>query len=464
MDPLLLGLIVGIATVVMLFSGIPIAFGLCFISVIFLVIAEGFSILNVFAETFYAGLNSFVLLSIPMFILMGMAVANSPAGKDLYTGLDRWLWRLPGGLVVSNIGACSIFAALSGSSPATCAAIGTMGIPEMRKRGYSARLATGCIAAGGTLGVLIPPSIVLIVYGLATGGTLGVLIPPSIVLIVYGLATGTSIGRLFLCGVIPGLLLAGLFMLWAYIYSYFIDKQSAAILRNRTPPTLKEKLEVIPRVLPFLLIVVGVLYVLYGGVATPSEASGVGAFLVFVMIAIVYKIYQPKKIWDIVKVSMKESVMIMFIIAGSYIFAFSLSTLYVTQSIAQTIVEMGLNKWVLFFYINIFLLIAGFFLPPVAVIVMTSAILLPIITQFGFDPYWFAIVFTINMEIGLITPPVGLNLYIIKGITPDVSLSEILKGSIPFMAMMVICIIILCIFPEIVTWLPDKLMGKPIGF
>ena len=283
MDPLLLGLIVGIATVVMLFSGIPIAFGLCFISVIFLVIAEGFSILNVFAETFYAGLNSFVLLSIPMFILMGMAVANSPAGKDLYTGLDRWLWRLPGGLVVSNIGACSIFAALSGSSPATCAAIGTMGIPEMRKRGYSARLATGCIAAGGTLGVLIPPSIVLIVYGLATG---------------------TSIGRLFLCGVIPGLLLAGLFMLWAYIYSYFIDKQSAAILRNRTPPTLKEKLEVIPRVLPFLLIVVGVLYVLYGGVATPSEASGVGAFLVFVMIAIVYKIYQPKKIWDIVKVSM----------------------------------------------------------------------------------------------------------------------------------------------------------------
>ena len=266
MDPLLLGLVVGVFTVAMLFSGIPIAFDLCFVSLIFLFLAEGFQILNVYAETFYAGLNSFVLLSIPMFILMGMAVANSPAGKDLYTGLDRWLWRLPGGLVVSNIGACSIFAALSGSSPATCAAIGTMGIPEMRKRGYSAELATGCIAAGGTLGVLIPPSIVLIVYGLATG---------------------TSIGRLFLCGVIPGLLLAGLFMLWAYIYSYFIDKSYAERARNRVPPTLKEKLEVIPRVLPFLAIVVGVLYVLYGGIATPSEASGVGAFLVFVMIALV---------------------------------------------------------------------------------------------------------------------------------------------------------------------------------
>ena len=223
MDPLIIALIVAVFTLLVLFSGIPIAFGLSFVSIALLVTFEGFQMLDVFAETFFAGLNSFVLLSIPMFILMGMAVANSPAGKDLYTGLDRWLWRVPGGLVISNIGACSIFAALSGSSPATCAAIGTMGIPEMRKRGYSARLATGCIAAGGTLGVLIPPSIVLIVYGLATG---------------------TSIGRLFLCGVIPGLLLAGLFMLWAYIYSYFIDKKSAEILRNRKPPTLREKLEI----------------------------------------------------------------------------------------------------------------------------------------------------------------------------------------------------------------------------
>ena len=443
MDPLLLALLVGIFTLIILFTGIPIAFGLCFISLVLLVTFEGFQILDIFAETFYAGIDSFVLLSIPMFILMGMTVANSPAGKDLYICLDRWLWRVPGGLLISNIGACSIFAALCGSSPATCAAIGTMGIPEMRKRGYSARIATGTIAAGGTLGVLIPPSVVLIVYGLATG---------------------TSIGRLFLCGIIPGLLLAGLFMLWALIHSYFIDKVSAAALKSRTPPTLKEKLEVIPRIAPFLFIVIGVLYVLYGGVATPSEASGVGAFLVFIMIAVVYKIYQPSKIWKIVKVAMKESVMIMFIIAASYIFAFTLSTLYVTQSLAESIITLSANKWLIFFYINIFLLIAGLFLPPVAVIVMTSAILLPVIIESGFDPYWFAIVFTINMEIGLITPPVGLNLYIIKGITPDVSLSEILKGSFPFMLMMALSIAILCIFPELVTWLPDKLMGKQIGF
>ena len=443
MDPLIIAIIVAVFTLIVLFSGIPIAFGLSFVSIALLVAFEGFQMLDVFAETFYAGLNSFVLLSIPMFILMGMAVANSPAGKDLYTGLDRWLWRVPGGLVISNIGACSIFAALSGSSPATCAAIGTMGIPEMRKRGYSDQIATGTIAAGGTLGVLIPPSIVLIVYGIATG---------------------TSIGRLFLSGLIPGFMLAGMFAIWALIHSYFIDKDSAKALKNRTPPTFKEKIEVLPRILPFLAIIAGVLYVLYGGVATPSEASGVGAFLVFVLIAVVYKIYQPKKIWNIVKVSMKESVMIMFIIAASYLFAFTLSQLYVTQSLAQSMVEMSSNKCVVFILINIFLLIAGFFLHPVAVIVMTSAILLTVITQLGFDQYWFAIVFTINMEIGLITPPVGLNLYIIKGITPDVSLSEILKGSIPFMIIMALAILILCIFPEIVTWLPDKIMGKSLGF
>jgi tripartite ATP-independent transporter DctM subunit len=262
--------------------------------------------LDVFAETFYAGLEFICFAFDTNVYFNGEWLLPILQREKIYIqGLDRWLWRVPGGLVISNIGACSIFAALSGSSPATCAAIGTMGIPEMRKRGYSDQIATGTIAAGGTLGVLIPPSIVLIVYGIATG---------------------TSIGRLFLCGLVPGFMLAGMFAVWALIHSYFIDKDAAKALRNKTPPTLKEKLEVLPRILPFLAIIAGVLYVLYGGVATPSEASGVGAFLVFVLIAVVYKIYQPKKIWNIVKVSMKESVMIMFIIAASYLFAFTLIT------------------------------------------------------------------------------------------------------------------------------------------
>jgi C4-dicarboxylate transporter, DctM subunit len=206
--------------------------------------------------------------------------------------------------------------------------------------------------------------------------------------------------------------------------------------------------------------VVGVLYVLYGGIATPSEAAGIGAFLCIILVAVIYKIYNPKKLWKILKGSMKESVMIMMIIACSYLFSFTLSNLYVTQTIAQVMADLSVNKWVLLFIINIFLLVAGFFLPPVAIILMTTPILLPIIESAGFDPIWFAVVLTINMEIGLITPPVGLNLYVIKGISPDISLPEILRGSLPFMLCMVLAIVILCIFPEIATWLPRYLLGS----
>src|SRR4026209_229922 len=193
MSPTTQGLIVFVVTLLMLVSGIPVAFGLGAIAIVFLVLFQGFDALHVVAETFWSGLDEFTLVSIPMFVMMGAAIGSSPAGKDLYEALDRWLYRVPGGLVISNLGACALFAALTGSSPACCAAIGKMGIPEMRSRGYPDDIATGSICAGGTLGILIPPSITFILYGLATE---------------------TSIGRLFLAGVMPGLMLTGLFMLW----------------------------------------------------------------------------------------------------------------------------------------------------------------------------------------------------------------------------------------------------------
>ena len=222
---------------------------------------------------------------------------------------------------------------------------------------------------------------------------------------------------------------------------------------------LREKLELAPRVLPFLLLIGGILYVLYGGVATPSEAAGVGAMMCFVLIAVIYKVWQPKKIWGILKSSTRESVMVMMIIGAAAIFSYTLSSLFITQSIAEWIAALEVNRWILLCAINVFLLIAGFFLPPVAVIVMTAPILLPLITQAGFDPYWFAVILTINMEIGLITPPVGLNLYVINGIAPDVGLPKILAGALPFVFIMILGIFLLCVFPEIVTWLPDLLMG-----
>jgi tripartite ATP-independent transporter DctM subunit len=439
MDPLVIGVLIAISTVVLLASGIPIAFGLGLVAIAFLVIFEGFDSLEILADIFFAGIAEFSLVSIPMFIVMGAAVASSPAGKDLYEALDRWLHRVPGGMIISNIGACGIFAALSGSSPATCAAIGKMGIPEMRKRGYPDGLSTGAIAAGGTLGILIPPSITMIVYGIATE---------------------TSIGRLFMAGLFPGLLLIGLFIAWS-LYTAWRNGYSFSVAGHGY--TLKQKLEVLPRVLPFLVIIAGVLFVLYGGVATPSEAAGVGALFVLLLVAVVYKVWQPKKIWAIISGSMKESVMIMMIIAASALFAYTLSSLYVTQSVAEYIASMDVNRWVLMAMINVFLLIAGFFLPPVAVILMTAPILLPIVEIAGFDPYWFAVIFTINMEIGLITPPVGLNLYVINGIAPDIPLPTILKGAFPFMLCMIAAIVILCVFPEIATWLPTAMMGAAIG-
>lgn len=439
MSPLLIGMLVAIITMATLATGIPVAFGLGLVSIGFLVMFEGLDSLSILADTFFGGIAEFSLVSIPMFIVMGTAIAVSPAGRDLYAALDRWLNRVPGGLIISNIGACAIFAALSGSSPATCAAIGKMGIPEMRRRGVPDGLATGSIAAGGTLGILIPPSVTMIVYGIATE---------------------TSIGRLFLAGMIPELMLTAMFIVWSLYHAW---RKGYRLVGSERQYTLREKLVILPRVLPFLAIIAGVLFVLYGGVATPSEASGVGAMMVLIFVAVIYRVWQPRRIWAIVADSMRESVMILMIIAASALFSYMLSSLFVTQTVAQYIADADANRWVLMAMINLFLLVAGFFLPPVAVILMTAPILLPIITQAGFDPYWFAVVLTINMEIGLITPPVGLNLYVINGIVPEVSLPTILKGALPFMLCTVAAIVLLCVFPEIATWFPDYLMGKEIN-
>lgn len=439
MDPLTLGALVAVVTVIVLFSGVSVAIGLLVVSFLFLLIFDGFGSLELLPELFFGKLDNFALLSIPMFIIMGAAISSTRAGADLYEALERWLTRVPGGLVVSNLGACALFSAMSGSSPATCAAIGKMGIPEMRKRGYPDSVAAGSIAAGGTLGILIPPSVTMIVYGIATE---------------------TSIGRLFLAGVIPGLLLVALFMAWS-IYSTWRQGGAQDALAS-VHYTWKEKLEILPRVVPFFLIILAVLYALYGGVATPSETAAVGALLCFIVAVVVYRLYNFSAIWTVLRDSTRESVMILFIIGAAGVFSYMLSSLFVTQAIAEWIGTLEVNRWVLMGAINVFLLVAGFFLPPVAVILMAAPILFPIVTTAGFDPYWFAVILTINMEIGLITPPVGLNLYVINGIAPDISLQTILKGSIPFVLCMVLAIVILSLFPGMVTWLPDLLMGTAI--
>ncbi|MGO2009049.1 TRAP transporter large permease [Vreelandella alkaliphila] len=448
MDPITLGIIVAIALIGLMAIGTPIAFALGGVSLLALLYDRGLSELTYFGETFFDRIAEFGFVAIPMFILMGAAVASSPTGRDLYRSLDLWMGKLPGGLAVSNIGACSIFAALSGSSPATCAAIGKMGIPEMRMRGYPDGVAAGCIAAGGTLGILIPPSVTMIIYGISTE---------------------TSIGRLFIAGVVPGFMLAGLFMIWTMIacklaggYNNSMNNpmaESVERLKQNVKQNVDTNLKALVRVLPFLGVVAGILFALYGGVATPSEAAGVGAFLCLALAILIYRMWQLGPIKLIMRDSLRESVMIMLVIATAEVFAYALSSMFITQTVAAAIADLEINRWALMGVINLFLLVAGFFLPPVAVIVMTAPILLPIILAANFDPYWFAVILTINLEIGLITPPVGLNLFIIKGIAPDISLRDILMGSLPYALCMVLGILLLCLFPGIALWLPNLIMG-----
>ncbi|MDP3344073.1 MAG: TRAP transporter large permease [Hydrogenophaga sp.] len=440
-----MGLMYGLATFAFLFSGMPIAFALGSVAVLFMYFFMPAPQLSIIAETIFSELNSFTLLTIPLFILMGAAIGKSRAGADLYNSLNRWLYKVPGGLGLANTLACSVFSAMCGSSPATCAAIGSAGIPEMRKRGYSERLATGLIAAGGTLGILIPPSLTLILYGLATE---------------------QSIGKLFMAGVGPGLLLTALFSLWV-VYKAWAEKTerlashkaSGRVAEPLEFYSWKEKLEILPRLLPFLGLILVVMIALYDGWATPSEVAGIGAFGAMLMVMAIYGCWRWADMKVILSGTARESSMIMLIIAMSFLYTYVMSYLHITQSAATWLVALGMGKWEFLLWVNVMLLVLGFFLPPVAIILMVTPVLLPALVALDIDLIWFGVIMTINMEMGLVTPPVGLNLFVISGIAPDVKLKQIMWGTLPFLGLMALGIVLLCVFPEIATWLPSQYAG-----
>ena len=452
MDPLTLGILMFGTALVLLLLGMPIWAGLSGTALFFLIFLDPSKLAQI-PYIHYSNLENFSLLAIPLFILMAAPLAQTKASGDLYELLHRWLHWLPGGVGISNVLACAVFAALTGSSPATAAAIGGLGIPEMRQRGYPAGFACGLICAGGTLGILIPPSITMILYGVATE---------------------TSIGKCFMAGIIPGIILTVLMCAWTsfYFYTRVMRKQKPLAEETQAKDnqsldtryvaqtfTWSERFGALPRLLPFMLIIFGVLGSLYLGWASPSEAAAVGAFLSLVVTAIVYKAYRPKHLKSILSSTLNESTMILMIIAGSLLFGYVLSNAYATQSMAQAIIGLPLGRWGIMIVINIFLLLLGMFLPPVAIILMVAPIIFPILMALGFDPIWFAAVMTLNMEIGLITPPVGLNLYIVKGIAPDIPMSAVLKGALPFVFMIALTIVIISIFPQLATWLPSMMIG-----
>ena len=442
-----IGVSYGLATLFAMFSGMPIAFALGAVAVVFMAIYMPAASLDTVTQNVYEEMASITLLSIPLFILKGAAIGRSRAGQDLYSALHAWLHRVPGGLGVANVFACALFAAMAGSSPATCSAIGSAGIPEMRKRGYSGGFAAGIIAAGGTLGILLPPSITMILFAVAAE---------------------KSLGRLFLAGIGPGFLLVTLFGVYAVMrfrreyeaasVAYAKSGTTSAIL-NRDEFTMAQRFNVLPRVIPFVLLLTGVMIALYGGYATPSETAGLGGLLALALIAMIYGVWRPSDLAPILQATIRESTMLMMIIGMSLLYSYVMSYLHISQSAAESIVAMHLPRWGLLLAILLMVVVLGFFLPPVSIILMTAPIILPPLRAAHFDIIWFGVIMTIVMEMGLIHPPVGLNIFVIRNVAPDIPLSEVIWGTLPFVLLMMLAVLLLCFVPGISTFLPDLVMG-----
>ncbi len=316
----------------------------------------------------------------------------------------------------------------------------------MRKRGYSGGFAAGIIAAGGTLGILLPPSITMILYAVAAE---------------------QSLGRLFLAGIGPGLLLVGLFARLGGVPLPARIRRGQGGLAAGGPASpilaedrysMSERFSTLPRVLPFVVLLTGVIVALYGGYATPSETAGLGGLLALALIALIYGVWRPRDVDPILAATLRESTMLMLIIGMSLLYAYVMSYLHISQAAAAAIVALDLSPWLLLATILALVIALGFFLPPVSIILMTAPIILPPLKAAGFDLVWFGVVMTITMEMGLIHPPVGLNIFVIKNIAPDIPLSEIIWGTLPFVILMAVAVVILCLVPGIALWLPDLLL------
>jgi C4-dicarboxylate transporter DctM subunit len=431
MDPGILAALVIFVLVVLLGLGTPIAFCLGFMGVAGIVALMDVAVLYQIAEIAADSGTNLFMLTLPLFVLMAEVVSFSGVGDDLYTAAHDWLSWLPGGLAISSIATCTGFAAISGSSPATAATVGLVAIPEMIKRGYNRRLAVGAIAAGGTLGILIPPSITMIIFGIITE---------------------VSIGKLFIAGIIPGILLS-------LILSGAIA--AAVTLKPALAPRIaavswKKRLQSLGKVWAFVVLAISIVGSIYAGIATPTESAAIGATL-SIVIALLYRRLTIKALHNALLRTVGVTAMIMFLVIGGNVMAFLLSTLAIPQYVTEAILDLNASRWSVMIMINLILLVMGCLLDPMAIMVISLPILFPIVTQLGFDPVWFGIVVTINVEMGMITPPVGLNLFILKGSVPGVSMRDLVGGALPFLLLLGAGLALIMVFPGLATWLPGRM-------
>jgi C4-dicarboxylate transporter DctM subunit len=408
----------------LLLIGLPVAFTLSLLAAAGLYWFNGGALgLSQIPIIAYKSLDDFTVSSLPMYVLMSQILLYSGVGRELYDMASKWLRHLPGGLGLATLTCCGIFAAISGSSVATAVTIGTVAIPEMTARGYDRKSVLGLLAAGGTLGILIPPSVPMIIYGSVTG---------------------ESVGKLFIAGVIPGILLLLIFMAYA---SWKLRHIKDA------PATWSERWEATRKAVWGLMMPALIIGGIYTGIFTPTEAAAAGVVFSFLIAWLVYRSLTLENLKKIILSTVATNAMILFIIVGAMLFGFILTSLQIPQMLTEMATSWQVSRWVVFVLINLLLLVLGCFLETVSILVITLPILYPIIVSLGFDPIWFAIIMVVNMELALISPPVGLNLFVLKGIDPNTPISTIVRGAMPYAVIMLLFIVLLSLFPELTTWL-----------
>lgn len=384
------------------------------------------------ANLAYSQTFSFVLVVVPLFVLMGEVIAVSGLGASLFRAAAVWLGGLPGGLAIGTIAACTGFAAVCGSSPVTAATMGALAVPEMMKHGYSKRLALGATAAGGTLGILIPPSVPMILYGVITD---------------------TSIGKLFMAGILPGVMMALLLSLTVFI-QVTLRPQDAPKITTTVP--MRDRLLITGEAAPIVIIAVMVIVSIYGGFATPTEAGGVGAAAA-ILVALAMRKLRVSAFNIALDRTVRTTGMFMLLLIGGIFSSFVLTRLGVPQGISAFLTGLDVPPWVILVAINIFLLILGMFMDPLSILVIVVPIFLHAVVGLGYDPIWFGIIVTIQTEIAAISPPVGFNLFVLRSVAPDTTLQDVTAGSLVFIVPMLIGVALLMIVPDIALFLPGLL-------
>jgi len=433
--PIAAGIIGSVFLLVLLFLGMPIAFVMMFVGFLGIsYLASVHAALPVVANTVYETAAYYPYTIIPLFILMGSFAGGAGITAKLYGSFDKWFRKLPGGLGIATIAACACFAALSGSSVAAAAAMGTIAIPEMRRFKYDPALAVGVVAAGGTLSFLIPPSLGFVVYGMLTE---------------------QSIGKLLVSGILPGIVLS-----LAFIAVIVVKVKLNPVLAPATPGhvTWKEKFHALGGVWETMLVFVIVMGGIYLGFVNPTEAGAIGATALFIIV-----ISKMKLTWRSLSTALLEatriSVLVLFLVAGANVFSYFLALSTIPASVSAWMAALQVSKYVVITIIIVIYLILGCFLDAISMMVLTMPVIFPVVKTLGFDPIWFGVVCVIMMEAGLITPPVGLNVYTLAGVVKDVPMSTIFRGSLPFLLAMIGVTILIAIFPGIALYLPS-MMGR----